>query len=61
MKSVDEIGTYMWHAGAHHIGYDVHDVVERPEFIASSMMFCVDIGIIMRPGVSVSGWRITAW
>ena len=45
MKSVDEIGTYMWHAGAHHIGYDVHDVVERPEFVAPGMMFCVDIGI----------------
>ncbi len=45
MKSVDEVGTYMWHAGAHHIGYDVHDVVEMPEFIAPGMMFCVDIGI----------------
>ena len=45
MKSVDEIGTYMWHAGAHHIGYDVHDVVEMPEFVAPGMMFCVDIGI----------------
>ena len=25
MSSVDEVGTYMWHGGAHHIGYDVHD------------------------------------
>ncbi len=45
MKDVSEIGTYMWHGGAHHIGYDVHDLVERPEFIAPNMMFCIDIGI----------------
>jgi Xaa-Pro aminopeptidase len=35
----------MWHGGAHHIGYDVHDLVERPELIAPNMMFCIDIGI----------------
>ena len=23
LNSYDEIGTYMWHGGAHHIGYDV--------------------------------------
>ena len=45
MKDVSEIGTYMWHGGAHHIGYDVHDLVERPEVIAPNMMFCIDIGI----------------
>lgn len=45
MKSVDEIGTYMWHGGAHHIGYDVHDVVATPEFLAPGMVFCVDVGI----------------
>ncbi len=45
IKSVDEIGTYMWHGGAHHVGYDVHDVVETPEFIAPGMVFCVDVGI----------------
>ena len=39
------IGKYMWHAGAHHVGYDVHDVVEMPEIIAPGMVFCVDIGI----------------
>ena len=31
LKDVEEIGTYMWHGGSHHVGYDVHDVVERPE------------------------------
>ena len=45
MKSTDEVGRYMWHGGAHHIGYDVHDVVETPEIIAPGMMFCVDVGI----------------
>lgn len=45
MKSVDEIGTYMWHGGSHHIGYDVHDVVERPDVLAPGMVFCVDVGI----------------
>jgi Xaa-Pro aminopeptidase len=39
------IGKYMWHAGAHHVGYDVHDAVEMPEIIAPGMVFCVDIGI----------------
>ena len=45
LKSYDEIGTYMWHGGAHHVGYDVHDVVETPEVIGPGMVFCVDIGI----------------
>lgn len=45
LKDVKDIGTYMWHGGAHHVGYDVHDVVERPEFIGPNMIFCVDVGI----------------
>ena len=45
MASVDEVGTYMWHGGAHHIGYDTHDAVERPEVILPGMVFCVDVGI----------------
>ncbi|MCR4956620.1 MAG: aminopeptidase P N-terminal domain-containing protein [Lachnospiraceae bacterium] len=45
MKSQDEIATYMWHNGAHHIGFDVHDVVKTPEIIAPNMAFCIDIGI----------------
>ena len=39
------IGRYMWHGGAHHVGYDVHDVVETPETIAPGMVFCIDVGI----------------
>ena len=45
LKSFDEIGTLMWHGGSHHIGYDVHDVVQRPEILAPNMAFCVDVGI----------------
>ncbi|MBQ8162556.1 MAG: aminopeptidase P N-terminal domain-containing protein [Clostridia bacterium] len=45
IRSTDEIGTYMWHGGAHHIGYDVHDAVARPEIIGPNMMFCIDVGI----------------
>lgn len=41
----ENIGTYMWHGGAHHVGFDVHDAVEAPEVIAPGMVFCVDIGI----------------
>lgn len=45
LDDVKNIGKYMWHGGAHHVGYDVHDVVETPEVIAPNMVFCVDIGI----------------
>ncbi len=41
----ENVGRYMWHGGAHHIGYDVHDVVARPEVVAPGMVFCVDVGI----------------
>lgn len=44
--SYDEIGTYMWHGGAHHIGFDVHDMVSAREAVtAPGMVFCVDVGI----------------
>lgn len=45
LKSYDEIGTYMWHGGAHHIGFDVHDVVKTPDVVAPGMVFCIDVGI----------------
>lgn len=45
MESVAEVGTYMWHGGAHHIGYDVHDAIEAPDVLAPGMVFCVDVGI----------------
>ena len=45
LDSVDNIGRYMWHGGAHHIGYDVHDMVKRPKTVEPGMVFCVDIGV----------------
>ncbi len=47
LDSYDEIGKYMWHGGSHHIGYDVHDIVDyRPDLIIQpGMVFCVDIGV----------------
>ena len=41
----EDIGRYMWHGGAHHVGYDVHDEVLVPEKIQPGMVFCVDIGV----------------
>lgn len=45
LASVDEVGKLMWHGGAHHIGYDVHDEILLPELIAPNMVFCIDVGI----------------
>ena len=45
LDRAENIGRYMWHGGAHHIGYDVHDPVERPVTIAPGMVFCIDVGI----------------
>ena len=44
VKDFSEIRKYMWHGGAHHVGFDTHDLVEA-ETIQAGMMFCVDIGI----------------
>lgn len=43
----EEVGKYIWHGGAHHVGYDVHDAVSPAEAMitAPGMVFCVDIGI----------------
>ncbi len=45
LLNTDDIGRLMWHGGAHHVGYDVHDVIAAPETIAPGMVFCVDVGI----------------
>lgn len=45
LDDVANIGRYMWHGGAHHVGFDVHDVVEMPQLIGPNMVFCVDVGI----------------
>ena len=36
----------IWHGGAHHVGFDTHDVVDvAGRDIEAGMVFCVDIGI----------------
>lgn len=45
LDSYDDIGKYMWHGGAHHVGFDTHDVVDMSRPVAAGMVFCVDIGI----------------
>lgn len=45
LDDVENVGRYMWHGGAHHIGYDVHDAILMPEIIQPGMAFCVDVGI----------------
>lgn len=45
-ETFEDIGTYMWHGGAHHVGYDVHDTVSKDiGKIAPGMVFCIDIGV----------------
>ncbi len=50
-KEFKDADKYIWHGGAHHIGYDVHDMVTPPDEIvtAPGMVFCVDIGIYCEP------------
>lgn len=45
MNSVHDVSTYMWHGGAHHIGFDVHDCIQVPDTLEPGMVFCVDVGI----------------
>ncbi len=45
LDRVENVGKYMWHGGAHHIGFDVHDAVLTPEILAPNMLFCIDVGI----------------
>lgn len=44
-ETYDDISKYMWHGGAHHVGFDVHDQVFIEGPIKPGMVFCVDIGI----------------
>ncbi len=45
LERPEETGAYMWHGGAHHVGFDVHDAICPPKRIAPGMVFCVDVGI----------------
>ncbi len=44
-KNYEDVGKIMWHGGAHHVGYDVHDLVDMNMDLTPGMVFCVDIGI----------------
>lgn len=48
LENFEDIGRYMWHGGAHHIGLDVHDVADSTMPVSPGMVFCVDIGIYCR-------------
>ncbi len=41
----EDVGKYIWHGGAHHVGFDTHDVVDMGRPVSPGMVFCVDIGI----------------
>lgn len=42
----EDPGKLIWHGGAHHVGFDTHDVVDiAGRNIEPGMVFCVDIGI----------------
>lgn len=45
LKSPSEERTVMWHGGAHHVGWDVHDIVDARGPVRPGMVFCVDVGI----------------
>ena len=47
-SAYEDVGKYMWHGGAHHVGYDVHDAVDMTLPLSPGMVFCVDIGIYCR-------------
>ena len=42
---IEDVGKYMWHGGAHHVGFDTHDVVDMTMALQPGMVFCVDVGI----------------
>lgn len=50
----------MWHGGAHHVGFDVHDVVEGSGLAVPGVVFCVDIVFTMKNGALGSVWKIIA-
>lgn len=45
VSSYEEVGKLIWHGGAHHVGFDVHDEVDMKRPVSPGMVFCVDIGI----------------
>lgn len=61
LSSYDEIGKYMWHGGAHHVGYDVHDVVDALASLSRRTWSSALISAFTpKSSASASVWRITA-
>lgn len=48
IEDFSDIRRLMWHDGAHHVGYDVHDIVNYGRETAPGMVFCVDVGVYCR-------------
>ncbi|MDO4562474.1 MAG: aminopeptidase P N-terminal domain-containing protein [Clostridia bacterium] len=46
VDSYENAGKLIWHGGAHHVGFDTHDVVNvEGKLTQAGMVFCVDVGI----------------
>ncbi|MCD8049423.1 MAG: aminopeptidase P N-terminal domain-containing protein [Clostridia bacterium] len=46
LEKYEDAGKLIWHGGAHHVGFDTHDVVDMVgRKTEPGMVFCVDIGI----------------
>jgi len=45
VERFEDVGKYIWHGGAHHVGFDTHDAVDLQQSVAPGMVFCVDVGI----------------
>jgi Xaa-Pro aminopeptidase len=48
VDDIADIGNYVWHGVAHHVGLDTHDVGGYQEPIAENMVFTVDAAIYVR-------------
>lgn len=49
IEDFKDIRKIMWHDGAHHIGFDVHDVIDYSRLTEAGMVFCVDVGVYYEP------------
>lgn len=45
MDSFENIGKLMWHNGAHHVGFDTHDLTDMERPVTAGEVFCIDVGI----------------
>ena len=45
MDKFENIGKLMWHNGAHHVGFDTHDLTDMERPVTAGEVFCIDVGI----------------